>query len=107
MDQDRGTQPIQAAPPLRMQVVYANTAGIQGGPFDLAIDFGYMALRRDADEGVPETNWSVRVAMSWEHARSLYDLLGKQIEAFETAVGNLPDTDKLRGGDPDDDDRPA
>ena len=102
-----------AATPRRttLQVVYANTAGIQGGPFDCAIDFGYQSLTdRETVEGFPETtettetNWSVRVAMSWEHARSMHDLLGKQIEAFEKAAGNLPNTDKLRGGDPDDDD---
>jgi hypothetical protein len=81
---------------------YANSASVVGGPFDVALDFGYQSLGSAGPEAV--TTWQARVAMSWEHARSLHSLLGRQIEAFESAVGNLPDTEKLRGGDPDDDD---
>jgi hypothetical protein len=97
MDDNLKTEQPQRS---RTQVVYANTAGVQGGPFDVAVDFGYMAIGPDTDEGAPDASWLVRVAMSWEHARALHTLLGEQLESFEAHVGDLPDIAKLRAGDP-------
>lgn len=76
---------------------YANSASVVGGAFDVAIDFGYQNI--GTPSGEPVTTWQARVAMSWEHARSLHTLLGKQLKAYEDAVGNFPDIDSVRGGD--------
>lgn len=99
MSKDSAAEPQRAT----LQVVYTNTAGVQGGPFDVAIDFGYKALglvgEGEGDEA--ETRWAVRVAMSWEHARALHTLLGEQLAAYEEQVGDLPDISKLRAGDTD------
>lgn len=53
--------------------------------FDLAIDFGYH------DEPGPPGAFPVRVAMSWEHAKALADLLAKNIKAYEDEVGQVRD----------------
>jgi len=53
--------------------------------FDLAIDFGYH------DEPGPPDAFPVRVAMSWEHAKALADLLARNIQAFEEDMGEIRD----------------
>jgi hypothetical protein len=88
-------------PPV-MQLVYANTAGIRGGPFDASLEFGYVIPPGEGEEPqVPM--WSVRVAMSWEHLRALHLLLGQQLQKYEAQVGPLPDIEKLRIGEASDD----
>ncbi len=51
--------------------------------FDLAMDFGY------ADEPGPPDDFPVRVVMSWEHAKSLADLLAQNIQAYEEDIGEV------------------
>ena len=51
--------------------------------FDLAIDFGYH------DEAGPPDAFPVRVAMSWEHAKALADLLAENIQAYEKDIGEV------------------
>jgi Protein of unknown function (DUF3467) len=102
MSDDTATQepatehPHATAPP--MQMVYANVAGIRASAFDVSVEFGHAIPASEGEVQIPP-NWLVRVAMSWEHARALRDLLDKQLEAYETQVGPLPDTDKLKAGD--------
>ncbi len=105
----RGAMTDDTAPdqPSRLQGVaqalplfYANQAGLRPGPFDIALDFGYLAA---GAEGEPPagTQWIARVAMSWEHARALHDLLGEQIRNYEENVGPLPDISRLKVEDAD------
>jgi Protein of unknown function (DUF3467) len=81
-----------------MQLVYANVAGIRGGAFDLALEFGH-AIPPGANEDPQPPSWIVRVAMSWEHARALYGLLGENLEEYEKRVGQIPDIGQLRVGE--------
>lgn len=80
------------------QTIYANVAGASGGPFDLAVLFGYTAGSPDDEEGRASPQWLLRVAMSWEHARALQRLLSEQIDKYEGQVGPIPDIEKLRRG---------
>jgi hypothetical protein len=87
--------------PPEMQLVYANTAGIRGGPFDASLEFGYVIPPGEGEDPRPPI-WAVRVAMSWEHVRALHELLGAQLKKYEAQVGKLPDIEKLKVGDHDD-----
>jgi hypothetical protein len=100
MAENQRTDPAAEPQRATVQVVYTNTAGVQGGPFDVGIDFGYKGYAAvSEDDDADATRWAVRVAMSWEHARALHTLLGEQLEAYEEQVGDLPDISKLRAGD--------
>jgi len=70
------------------QLIYANILKAEGGPYDVALEFGYKA-------GEAEPVFPVRVAMSWEHAKSLLQLLDNLIEGFEERVAEVPDVSKL------------
>jgi len=87
--------------PPEMQLVYANAAGLRGGPFDLSLEFGYVIPKGEGEKD-PTPTWLVRVAMSWEHADALHKLLGDQLKNYQRAVGPLADIDKLKVGDHDD-----
>jgi len=78
-----------------MQLVYANTAGFRGGPFDVSFEFGYSIPPGEGESSMPP-DWLVRVAMSWEHARAFHGLLGDQLAAYEDQVGTIPDLARLR-----------
>lgn len=82
-----------------MQLIYANTAGMRGGPFDMSLEFGYVVPKMENEDPVPPT-WLVRIAMSYEHARAFHELLGQQLDSYEDAVGKLPSIERLKvGGD--------
>jgi hypothetical protein len=38
----------------------------------------------------------VRVAMSWEHAQAIVRLMQEAIDNYQSHVGPLPDTEKVR-----------
>jgi Protein of unknown function (DUF3467) len=78
-----------------MQLVYANAAGIRGGAFDCSIEFAYVIPPSEGEEPQPPL-WQIRVAMSWEHARALQQLLEDQLQKYEGAVGELPRIENLR-----------
>ncbi len=89
----------QAQPPA-LQLVYANSASLRGGPFDIAIDFGHVVgPATESGEALPLTQWIVRVALSWEHARAIHRLLGEQLSQYEARVGAIPDIEQLKTGD--------
>lgn len=77
---------VSPAPDLK--TVYANVAGVKGGPFDAALDFGYV-ISPDA-EGRMAPEWLIRVAMSWEHLIALHDLIGSQLANFNERADNKP-----------------
>lgn len=79
-----------------LQTIYANTAGVRGGPFDVAVQFGYAIGPVENDEEPATSHWLMRVAMSWEHARAFHRLLGEQIDKYEEQVGPIPNIEKLR-----------
>lgn len=78
-----------------MQLLYTNVAGIRGGAFDCSLELGY-AIPPGGDEEPSVPQWLARVAMSWEHARALYNLLGDAIAKYEDQAGKLPDLERLR-----------
>jgi Protein of unknown function (DUF3467) len=61
---------------------YVNAMGARGGPYDLALDFGQRV-------GADETEWQVRIVMSWEHARSMVDALQDVISKYEAELGEV------------------
>jgi Protein of unknown function (DUF3467) len=82
--------------PENTKLVYANWVRMNATPFDLAIDLGYH------DEPGPPDAFPVRVAMSWEHAKVLADLLAQNIKAYEDQVGEVRIFDEdgdAHGGD--------
>lgn len=77
-----------------LETVYANVAGVKGGPFDAALDFGYVIAPNADGDMAPD--WIVRVAMSWEHLSALHQLIGSQLEKVHPAVDNGP-SEEQRG----------
>lgn len=75
--------------PLR---IYSNAIAIQGGAFDLAIDFGQRA-------GTDDPTFEARVFMSWEHAISLQAALTRVLDDYQEKVGRLPDVESLVQGE--------
>lgn len=72
-----------------IQLLYANATRVNGAAFDVAIDFGYQV----ADE---PAQWTMRVAMSWEHARVLASTIQKGLESYEEQVGPIPNLEHHR-----------
>jgi len=70
--------------------VHANAMAAHGGPFDIALDFGYRA---EPDE---DAEVQVRVTMSWEHASAMVKVLKTLVDGYESQVGQLPDLERLR-----------
>jgi len=66
-----------------IQHIHANAMQAHGGPYDLALDFGYRA-DQDADP-----DYRVRVSMSWEHAASIVSILQRLIEDYERQVPSI------------------
>ena len=65
------------------QLVYANWVRMVATAYDLSMDFGY-----NHEQGPPE-RFPIRVAMSWEHAKALADLLQTNIAAYEAEIGTI------------------
>jgi hypothetical protein len=61
-------------------LIYVNWLRTVGTAGDLAIDVGYQP-------GNMPPQPAARLAMSWEHARLLYESLAQVIERFETENG--------------------
>lgn len=61
-----------------------------GGPFDIALDFGYRVNPND------EPDVQVRVTMSWEHALAAVKALTVLVDTYQEQVGPLPDLETLR-----------
>jgi hypothetical protein len=81
-----------------MQMVYANVAGIRGGPFDVSLEFGYLVPQGSKEEAVPPA-WLVRVGMSWEHLRALHQLIGDQLASYEEQVGSIREIERTGRAD--------
>jgi len=54
-----------------------------GGPYDLALDFGY----RPGQEEDPA--YEVRISMSWEHAAAITSILQRLIDDYERQVPSI------------------
>lgn len=72
------------ADPQADKPIYINALNAEATAFDVALDMGYR-LRQDE---VPDP--SVRVVMSWEHAKLLVIALQRLIDDFETKVAEIP-----------------
>jgi hypothetical protein len=59
--------------------VYANSLALNGGPFDVVLVFGIQQppLPGNLDDDPPQVQETVRVAMSWGHAKSMIPLIGE------------------------------
>jgi hypothetical protein len=82
-----GGEELAMTPDDSMQRVYANALAVHAGPYDVALDFGQRI-----DEEEPE--YSLRVAMSWEHAVSMVLVLQRLIAQYQDKLGSLPDIAK-------------
>lgn len=78
---------------------HVNAMRVWGGPFDLTLDFGYRA----DSEAHPATQ--ARLSMSWEHATAMVKLLQSFIEEYENQAGKIPDLEKLRIDDDEEESR--
>jgi hypothetical protein len=65
------------------QPIYANWVRSTATPFEMALEFGY------SPEGGPPADVPVLVAMTWEHAKALADLLNSNLAAFEAQAGPI------------------
>jgi hypothetical protein len=86
-----------------MPFIYCNSAGIRGGAFDMSLEFSYVIPPGLHEAPAPPVS-QIRIAMSWEHARALHQLLGEHLELYETHVGKLPAIENLKTGDANDHD---
>lgn len=77
-----GGAPVEGVP-----LIYMNWLRTVGTAGDIAIDVGYQVGN---DVPVP----SVRLAMTWEHAKLLYESIGSAIEQFEANNGPIRDLKK-------------
>ena len=59
-------------------------------PVDLALDLGY----RDPSGNV---NFAVRVAMTWEHAALMHEVLGQALDRARADFGEIRDVQKIQG----------
>jgi hypothetical protein len=66
-------------------LVYANWVRLAGTPYDVALDFGYRT-----DESPPKEP-TVRVVMTWEHAKDVLLLLQNSVEQYESQAGPIRD----------------
>lgn len=65
--------------------VYVNWARTGLSPFDLTLDLGYRT------DDAPPPEFPVRAVMTWEHAKSLAELLTDAVHQYETEVGEIRD----------------
>jgi hypothetical protein len=97
MTDETTPEQTQESTPQATPLLYANVTAVRSGPFDVALDFGYLAVSVEGHApNETQTQWGTRVAMSWEHARALHELLGEQIAKYEENVGPLPDIARLK-----------
>lgn len=79
--------PADGAPGEGVPLIYMNWLRTVGTAGDVALDVGYQSGN---DVPVP----SVRLAMTWEHAKLLYESIGNAIEQFEANNGPIRDLKK-------------
>lgn len=72
--------------PEDIPMVYSNWVRTKGNLLDLSVDFGYS---EEPFLGPPEMGPSVRVVLSWEHAKGLIGLLQENVKAYEDNVGRV------------------
>ena len=61
--------------------IYSNYTNLESGPFDFVFTFG---------EGKPsKIDALVDVTMSPQHAKALFEILKRQIEHFESKIGEI------------------
>jgi hypothetical protein len=70
-------------------LAYANALTISGGPFDLTLVFGQQDAPIPAEPSSPVRE-TVRVTMSWGHAKSMIPLLAKIVSEYEQRFGEIP-----------------
>jgi hypothetical protein len=88
-------QPQAPNAPVRVvSRVHANALAASGGPFDVALDFGYNPPEAGQDPSMELVEWQVRIMMSWEHLASMLPLLQTLVEQYEERVGPIPDVAK-------------
>lgn len=75
----------------RAELLYANSMGIAGGPFDVTLIFGQQdnAARSPATP-IPASTELVRISMSWAHAKSIIPLLARVVAQYEQELGEIP-----------------
>ena len=75
------------------ELIYANSLALNGGPFDVVLVFGVQQplLPGNLDEDPPPpTQETVRVAMSWGHAKSMIPLMARMVAEYEQKFGEVP-----------------
>ncbi len=74
----------------QLPLVYVNAMSLSGSPIDVALDLGYRGPNG-------EINYAVRVAMTWEHAALMNDLLGQALDRYRSDSGDIRDIQKMAG----------
>lgn len=74
------------------QQVYANAVTIGGGPFDVMLTFGLQqaVVTGASGEQPAVVEETVRVSMSWGHAKSMIPLLARLVADYESKYGEVP-----------------
>jgi len=81
--------------PAPVPLVYANWIKFVPGPFDLSLDLGYFG-----PDTPPQS--TMRLVVTWEHAKLLHSALGELVAQREENVGEIkhPPGVQLSSGEP-------
>lgn len=77
-------------------VVYANTASVQVGPFDIVVELGRKRDRKSG--GVAPGDVDCTVYMSPQHFKAFAGLLNRALEEYEKANGPIAIDQKVKVG---------
>ncbi|MBN1528362.1 MAG: DUF3467 domain-containing protein [Thermoleophilaceae bacterium] len=67
--------------------VYVNAVNLQGGLYDVTLDLAHRV-------GNEDVAWTMRVTMSWEHARALADALSEATTEYQADIGEVRDVER-------------
>jgi hypothetical protein len=79
---DETPQTPQAPETVEAKLIYANSTRASGTPWDLSVDFAYIA-------GDGASKHGVRIVMSWEQAAAVQGLLGRMLARYEDQFGPI------------------
>lgn len=76
----------------KIPLQYTNHIGIEASPYDIKLMLGV----KSADQ---EPQISNAIVMSPQHAKSLYETLGRVLTEYEKNVGEIPGTEQEETGE--------
>lgn len=84
--------PFQPSEEAGVPNYYVNNVKMAFSVYDIVFEFGVMPPPEDMEDGPDEV---AKIRMSPQHAKVFSKLLAKQLEAYESEVGEIPISKKL------------